>query len=205
MNQLEHKYLHLVPGISGSGKTTMCRALEAALCAEGLGAQVVVPHTTRPPRRGEIDGYDYHFHDSVPILGDGWRASCIGQHHYFNSDQETLPDTATPIKILPVAYGALAEVIDDYARPDIRITVTPIVINDEAQERWLESVAPQRPTRDLRRELSEQARMVREAYPFIDEIFYPTWTSRDDDVGRYVGTARALLQATREGILRRAL
>ena len=42
---------------SGTGKTTVCRALVAA------DASVVfsISHTTRTPRAGETDGVHYHF------------------------------------------------------------------------------------------------------------------------------------------------
>ncbi len=42
---------------SGTGKTTVCRAL----VARDPGLVSSVSHTTRPPRSGERDGVDYHF------------------------------------------------------------------------------------------------------------------------------------------------
>ncbi len=42
---------------SGTGKTTVCRAL----VARDPGLVLSVSHTTRPPRSGERDGVDYHF------------------------------------------------------------------------------------------------------------------------------------------------
>lgn len=45
----------VIIGPSGSGKTTLARELEK------LGANVLVSHTTRPPREGEEDGKDYYF------------------------------------------------------------------------------------------------------------------------------------------------
>ncbi|MEG0025355.1 MAG: guanylate kinase [Akkermansia sp.] len=48
--------LLVVSGPSGSGKTTLCRrATEAGLC------QYSISCTTRQPRPGERNGYDYHF------------------------------------------------------------------------------------------------------------------------------------------------
>lgn len=48
--------LLVVSGPSGSGKTTLCRrATEAGLC------QYSISCTTRKPRPGERNGYDYHF------------------------------------------------------------------------------------------------------------------------------------------------
>lgn len=203
MSSPEVKRLHIVPGISGTGKTTVCRALEASLCADGISTRTVVPHTTRPPRPGEVNGRDYHFHHSLPPLDEGWRVSEIGQYFYFNSDQHTLPDEMTPVKLLPVAYSALAAVVSDYSRPDVRMTVIPIVIGNDIQDRWLSDIVPQRPGRDVCRELAEQDEMLESIYPWVDEIFYPSWICREDDVNRYVLTARSLLFATREAILTR--
>jgi guanylate kinase len=42
---------------SGAGKTTLSRRL---LEADG-GIELSISVTTRPPRRGEVEGYDYHF------------------------------------------------------------------------------------------------------------------------------------------------
>ncbi len=48
--------LYLVSGPSGSGKTTLCRRL----AREGL-AHYSISCTTRSPRKGEVNGRDYHF------------------------------------------------------------------------------------------------------------------------------------------------
>lgn len=46
---------------SGTGKTTVCRAL----VAQDPGLVLSVSHTTRAPRSGERDGADYHFVDEA--------------------------------------------------------------------------------------------------------------------------------------------
>jgi guanylate kinase len=46
---------------SGTGKTTVCRAL----VAQDPGLVLSVSHTTRAPRPGERDGADYHFVDEA--------------------------------------------------------------------------------------------------------------------------------------------
>ncbi|MEM6911337.1 MAG: guanylate kinase [Verrucomicrobiota bacterium] len=51
-----HGLLVMVSGPSGSGKTTLCRRLRD----EG-GALYSTSCTTRPRRKGEVDGEDYHF------------------------------------------------------------------------------------------------------------------------------------------------
>ena len=54
MNQLGS--LLVVSGPSGSGKTTLCRrATDAGLCRYSISC------TTRHPREGERNGFDYHF------------------------------------------------------------------------------------------------------------------------------------------------
>jgi len=47
----------LVAAPSGTGKTTVCRAV----VARDPDIAFSVSHTTRPPREGERDGVDYHF------------------------------------------------------------------------------------------------------------------------------------------------
>ncbi len=49
--------LLVLAGPAGSGKTTLCERLVAAIPAFAR----VVTATTRPPRPGETDGKDYHF------------------------------------------------------------------------------------------------------------------------------------------------
>jgi guanylate kinase len=49
----------VVSAPSGTGKTTVCRAVVARDPQIGFS----VSHTTRPPRTGERDGVDYHFVD----------------------------------------------------------------------------------------------------------------------------------------------
>lgn len=48
--------LFVVSGPSGSGKTTLCRRL-----ADEREARYSISCTTRPPRRDEREGKDYHF------------------------------------------------------------------------------------------------------------------------------------------------
>ena len=48
--------LFVVSGPSGSGKTTLCRQVE-----QHLRIPHSVSYTTRAPRKGEIEGKDYHF------------------------------------------------------------------------------------------------------------------------------------------------
>lgn len=53
--------LYIISAASGTGKTSLVKALLAQTSAIGVS----VSHTTRKPRPGEINGQDYHFVDHV--------------------------------------------------------------------------------------------------------------------------------------------
>ena len=53
--------LIVIAAPSGTGKTSLSRALIERLQARGQRAAFSVSYTTRPPRPGEVDGRDYHF------------------------------------------------------------------------------------------------------------------------------------------------
>jgi guanylate kinase len=57
--------LLIVSSPSGAGKTTLCHKL----LAEFSDIRFSVSHTTREPRRGEVDGEDYHFVDDAAFDG----------------------------------------------------------------------------------------------------------------------------------------
>src|SRR5262245_14757558 len=104
--------LHLIPGISASGKTMLARYMSTRLSQASIDAKLVVPHTTRPKRANEVDGVDYYFHDIEEFdqtyrpycenPASGWSASKIGEHYYFNTTLATRPTFEQPISILPV-------------------------------------------------------------------------------------------------------
>lgn len=56
----EKKKIICLIGPSGSGKTTLANAF-----VERYGGSVIISHTTRPIRDGEIDGVDYYFIDDT--------------------------------------------------------------------------------------------------------------------------------------------
>ena len=56
--------LFIVSAPSGAGKTSLVRALLGRL----PGLELSVSSTTRPPRRGESDGVDYHFLDEGAFM-----------------------------------------------------------------------------------------------------------------------------------------
>ncbi len=57
---MEQGDLFVISAPSGTGKTTICRRI----LQEVPGVEFSVSYTTRPPRRGEVDGRDYHFVDT---------------------------------------------------------------------------------------------------------------------------------------------
>ena len=68
---------------SGAGKTTLTRRL----LEQDANVQLSVSVTTRPPRRGEIDGVDYHFidaarFDAMAAKGDLLEAAQVFDHRY---------------------------------------------------------------------------------------------------------------------------
>jgi len=68
---------------SGAGKTTLTRRL----LEQDPGVQMSVSVTTRPPRRGETDGVDYHFidaarFDAMAAKGDLLEAAQVFDHRY---------------------------------------------------------------------------------------------------------------------------
>lgn len=189
-------HLHLIPGISASGKTTMARYLSERLSAEGIRTSHVIPHTTRSPRPHEEEGVDYYFHTkeafeaSHPRVADEdiWRYSKIGDHYYFNSDKATLPTPESPIKVLPVAFSEVETIVEDYRQETLQLSVAPIVIAPDIKGRWLTSVYTERPERDLEAELQKQADALEALTPYIDTVFTPRWQSKQDDLQAYYHT-----------------
>ncbi|MGR3742451.1 guanylate kinase [Companilactobacillus sp. DQM5] len=53
---MENKYLIVITGASGAGKSSLAKVLK-----EELNIQPVITHTTRQPREYEKDGVDYYF------------------------------------------------------------------------------------------------------------------------------------------------
>lgn len=55
--------LYLISAPSGAGKTSLVKALLSApgLCDSNTGLCVSISHTTRPMRKGEVNGDNYHF------------------------------------------------------------------------------------------------------------------------------------------------
>jgi len=80
--------LFIVSAPSGAGKTTLVKALLASV----PGLAVSVSHTTRPPRRSERDGRDYHFVDEAAFLSlvseDRFLEHARVFDHYYGTSRE---------------------------------------------------------------------------------------------------------------------
>lgn len=95
--------LYILSGPSGSGKTTLIRKL----LDERMVGRVTfsVSHTTRRPRRGEVDGSDYHFVDeeSFERMIEQERFlewARVHDHLYGTSLDEVLPRLAEGVDVI---------------------------------------------------------------------------------------------------------
>jgi hypothetical protein len=209
---VEKPVLHLIPGVSGCGKTTAGRYLVEQFNSSGVVvARLVVPHTTRPRREHELDGVDYYFHTvedfeanyrgKCEAAEDEWVASKIGNHHYFNTNKATRPTADRPLSVLPVAFSAIDEVVKEHTNADYNLQVLPIIISSAIKQQWLSVAQAQRPNRDLERELQEQEAFLGR---YEGETFYPQWEGAHDLERYYARTcaimagARMMINATME-------
>ncbi len=78
--------LFVVSAPSGSGKTTLCERLLASV--PGIERSVSV--TTRTPRRGEVDGRDYHFVSRQEFLQRRQRGEFLEWARVFGEQYGTL-------------------------------------------------------------------------------------------------------------------
>ena len=69
--------LIILAGPSCAGKTPLIRAFRTHYPEEAARLQQIVPYTTRFPRKGEIDGRDYHFVDNKAFSSLRTKASII--------------------------------------------------------------------------------------------------------------------------------
>jgi guanylate kinase len=84
--------LFIVTGPSGAGKGTVMRALLERV----PDLQKVVTYTTRPPRPGEQDGFDYHFVDPTRFMamvraGEIFEYERVYHDFYYGSPRNLFP------------------------------------------------------------------------------------------------------------------
>ena len=80
--------LYTISAPSGAGKTSLVRAL---LEKDPL-VQVSVSHTTRPKRKGEINGIDYHFIDDAQFIAMLKKNAFLEHAQVFNNYYGTSKD-----------------------------------------------------------------------------------------------------------------
>jgi len=93
--------LVVVSAPSGAGKTTLVRAL---LEAEP-GVRFSTSYTTRPPRRGEVDGRDYHFvsprkFEEMASRGDFLESATVFGNRYGTSRAQVAKLTGAGFHVL---------------------------------------------------------------------------------------------------------
>ena len=70
------KYILVLCGLSASGKDTILNMIDPLF-------ERIVSHTTRPKRKGEIDGVDYHFVDADDFIPMYVRGEIIEDRTYY--------------------------------------------------------------------------------------------------------------------------
>ena len=59
----------ILAGKAGSGKDTLKRLLVQYMEQDGMQINNIITSTTRDRRANEVDGVDYYFYTSGPMLG----------------------------------------------------------------------------------------------------------------------------------------
>jgi guanylate kinase len=90
---------------SGTGKTTLIRNMMRGGTGALGGLVFSVSHTTRSPRRGEVDGVEYHFVDrptfeSMVAAGRFLEHAAYSDNLYGTSHDEVLPRLAAGVDVI---------------------------------------------------------------------------------------------------------
>ncbi len=97
--------LFIVSAPSGAGKTTLIGRLLESTDPDLQNIAFSVSHTTRAPRRGEVDGSDYHFVESVKfrnmIASDAFLEWAeVHNNYYGTSLEEVEPRLAAGVDVI---------------------------------------------------------------------------------------------------------
>jgi len=199
---LERPTLHIIPGVSASGKTTMAHELCDQLNDMGVTAKTVIPYTTRPIRKecGEEDGRDYKFitwddyrSNFIPQIRENptsWDVSLINQQVYLNRTTDTIPDESHNVAILPVHLGTVVKMRQIYeARMSIAVSEAPIIVPNVCYEKWARMMREIRPSRDPESEFELQQIFVKSGGLKNKRWFEPTWVLAND-IEKYVDISK---------------
>jgi guanylate kinase len=180
----------VVAAPSGTGKTTVCRAV----VERDEGIVFSVSHTTRRPREGEREGFDYHFvaeHEFRRMAGEGafleW--ALYNDHRYGTSwaaiDAPLAGGRDVLLEIEVQGAGQVRE-----RREDARLVflLPPSLETLRARLEGRGTDAPERIEERL-----ELARTELEAIHLFD------YAVVNDDLERCVGEVLAILAAERQG------
>lgn len=126
--------IFVIMGKSATGKDTI---FDRLIKSKELGLTRIVPYTTRPQRRGEVEGHEYHFVDEAK-MNSLKEAGLIAEHrqydtvhgiwHYFTVDDNELvkrPDTGYAMIGTLEAYVSLKT----YYGADIVVPIY-VTVND---------------------------------------------------------------------------
>ena len=126
--------IFVIMGKSATGKDTI---FDRLINNKELGLTRIVPYTTRPQRRGEVEGHEYHFVDEAK-MNSLKEAGLIAEHrqydtvhgiwHYFTVDDNELvkrPDTGYAMIGTLEAYVSLKT----YYGADIVVPIY-VTVND---------------------------------------------------------------------------
>ncbi|MFC1885526.1 guanylate kinase [Thermodesulfobacteriota bacterium] len=132
LNILKNKHrcnsgnLFIISGPSGSGKTTLL----GAVLEKYQNLRYSISHTTRKPRKGEMNGVDYHFISEkdfkAKLKDDKWAEWAIVHDNYYGTSAEYLDNgiAANEDIILDIDVQGAAKLLKRY--PDsVTIFILP--------------------------------------------------------------------------------
>lgn len=130
--------LFVVSGPSGSGKTTLCRRL-----ADEREARYSISCTTRPPRRDEREGKDYHFLAEADFAarvagGEFLEHATVHGHCYGTLKREVIGHLAAGIDVVMDIDVQGAAQIRDCQDPVIRRAFVDVFIMPPSEDELLE-------------------------------------------------------------------